>query len=358
MLVPEGFVPMPVTLRQVAEEAGVSIKTVSRVVNGQGEISDATRQRVRSAIEKLGYRPNRLARSLITGKTHTVGAVIPSVTSPFYAEFILAAEKVARERNYNLFLCNSFDDPGLEMNYINLLSERQTDGLLLAGSRLEREQLEKITAHHNMAILTPYAIPDALVFSLDDYALARLAGEHLLSLGHRRIGYMDASWPRGARPRYEGLVSALADAGQPTQAIMAAEIYPPDRKNLREAARAATLKLLEKGTDFTALVCYADELALGVLQACAEAGVEVPQDLSLIGFDDMPESRQSRPPLTTVHFDCYALGAAMMTKLLNLIEGDLQEHGPELFPGTLVVRESTAAPRKDRLLIYRAPDTC
>ncbi|MCZ7544326.1 MAG: LacI family transcriptional regulator [Anaerolineae bacterium] len=344
---------MQVTLRQVAEEAGVSIKTVSRVVNGQGEISEATRQRVQSAIEKLGYRPNRLARSLITGKTHTVGAIIPSVTGSFYAEFILAAEKVARERHYNVFLCNSFDDPDLEMNYINLLSERQTDGLLLAGSRLERDALEKITDRHNMAILTPYAIPDALVFSLDDYTLARAAAEHLLSLGHRRIGYMDASWPRGARPRYEGLVSALREAGQPTQDIIVAELYPPDREKLREAARTAALKLFEKGIDFTALVCYADDLALGVLQACVEVGVEVPKDLSLIGFDDVPESRQSQPPLTTVHFDCYALGTAMMTKLLDLIEDDLQAQGPEVFPGSLVIRESTAAPRKGRWLQAR-----
>src|SRR5260370_13044818 len=167
---------MRVTLKDVAKEAEVSIKTVSRVVNGEGEISEATRRHVLAAIEKLGYRPDRLARSMITGRTHTIGAVIPNVTSPFYAGFILAAEKVARQRQYNVFLCNSFDDPGAELEYIDLLAERRIDGFLLAGSRLEMDDLNRVVDSHKIAILTPFDVPNALVFSLDDYNLARSVG--------------------------------------------------------------------------------------------------------------------------------------------------------------------------------------
>jgi LacI family transcriptional regulator len=215
----------------------------------------------------------------------------------------------------------------------------------VAGSRLEMDALKRVVDSHKIAILTPFEVPNALVFSLDDYNLARGVGEYLLSLGHRRIGYLEGSWPIGARPRYEGLLSAFTDAGHPEQDIVVAEIDPHDRENIGETTRAAALSLFEKGIDFTALVCYNDAMALGVLQACAEAKVNVPQDLSVVGFDDWPECARTHPSLTTVHFDCAVLGTAMMTNLLDLIEGKTDEQRREIFPGHLVVRDSTAAPR-------------
>lgn len=336
---------MRVTLKDVAKEAAVSIKTVSRVVNGEGEISESMRRHVLVAIEKLGYRPDRLARSMITGKTHTIGAVIPNVTSPFYAGFVLAAEKIARQRQYNVFLCNSFDNPVFELEYINLLAERRIDGFLLAGSRLEMDDLSRVIDSHKIAILTPFEVPNALVFSLDDYNLGHTVGDYLLSLGHKRIGYLEGSWPIGAHPRYEGLLSAFTAAGHPLQDIVVAEIDPHDREKIGETVQTAMLNLFEKGIDFTALVCYNDAMALQVLQACAEAKVNVPKDLSVVGFDDLPESARTHPALTTVHFDCNDLGAEMMTKLLDLIEGKNEEPRREIFPGYLVVRNSTAAPR-------------
>jgi len=332
---------MRVTLKDVAKLAGVSAKTVSRVVNDQGEISDATRDRVLVAIEELGYRPNRLARSLTTGTTQSVGLIIPDISEPFFPELILGAESVARERGYNVFLCNANRDPELELRYVDLLTERQVDGLMIAGSRLEQEGLKTATQGRSVVILTPYVIPDALLFSIDDFEGGRQAGEYLVSLGHRRIGFIEGTWSRSAKYRSKGLAGAMESAGICSEKLVAGSVSPVCVESGREEA----LRVLREHPSLTALVCYNDVLALGVLQACAQVGKRVPDDLSVLGFDDIPESSRSAPPLTTVHFDRHHIGVAMMTKLIDVIEGKSDRDERVIIPGRLLVRQSCAPPR-------------
>jgi LacI family transcriptional regulator len=329
---------MKVTLKQVASLAGVSIKTVSRAINEQGEISDSTRQHVLETIERLGYRPNRLARGLITGKTNAIGIIIPEITDPFFPEFILGAENLARQRHYNVFLCNSNRDPQLELDYVALLSERQVDGLLIAGSMLDQASLDSATFDQKVVILSPYQIKSGITFTINDYESGHAVGQHLISLGHHRIGFFDGVWSRGAKLRQAGLRKAMEEAGIETSCLVIGSV----ERVLSEKVKQSMLELFQRGLDFTALFCYNDAVAIGVLEACALVNKQVPHDLSLVGYDDIPEAARSKPSLTTIHIDRYDLGRSMMGKLLDLIETNDGQGERIIISGNLIIRESTA----------------
>ena len=157
---------MNITTKDVAKHAGVSVATVSYVINkGPRPVAEETRLRVQQSIDELGYKPNLLARGLNTGRTHTIGVIIADISDPFYPPVILGAESVARQRGYSVFLCNGNRDPELENHYINLLTERRTDGLMIVGSRLNEAMLKKTADIQNAVILTSLSVPDAMVFS-------------------------------------------------------------------------------------------------------------------------------------------------------------------------------------------------
>src|SRR5258708_8459961 len=181
---------MPVTLREVALKAGVSTKTVSRVVNNQGEISELTRQHVLGVINDLGYRPNGLARSLVSGKSHTGGLIIPDITDPFFPEVMLGVENIARQHGYNVFLCNTNDDPQQELFYVDLLSTKRVDGIILCGSRLSAEQLTEVAKQHRVSILTSRSPRGSAVITIDGEAGLYDITSHLLRVGHRCIRHI------------------------------------------------------------------------------------------------------------------------------------------------------------------------
>jgi LacI family transcriptional regulator len=329
---------MPTTLKDVAIAAGVSIRTVSRVVNNQGEIGEDTRQRIWEIIHQLSYRPNQLARGLITGKTLTIGVIIPDITDPFFPEFILSVESTARDRNYNVFLCNANRQPDIELKYVDLLSQRQVDGFIMAGSQLNENDLVKAINGYKAVILTPYFIPDTTIFTIHDFDGGRQIGEHLLELGHRRVGYVEGTWSKSALNRKKGLVSAFDQAGV-KDAVTVTSIYPATAEN----SRTATKEFLNRYPEVTALVGYNDNVALGILQACRELGKNVPKEISIVGFDDIPEASRSTPTLTSFHIDRVSLGSEMMTALLDEIEGKEIEHKQIMVEGHLVIRESTVS---------------
>jgi LacI family transcriptional regulator len=331
-----------VTRKDVAKLAGVSTATVSYVINnGPRPVAQETREKVLRAIDQLGYRPNQLARSLTTGRTRTIGIIIPDISDPFFPQFILGAESVARECGYNVFLCNANRDPRSELSYIALLSERRIDGLIIAGSRLGEEDLRTVTREHNAVVLTPWMLPDAVLFCIDGFEGGLQIGEYLISLGHKRIRYLEGTWVWHASSRYQGLVCAMKDAGIATDHIIATSLSAVTVGT----GRKATLQLLEQDPSITALVCYNDVLALGALQACAEVGRHVPEDLSVTGFDDISEASRSHPPLTTIRIDRYNLGTAMMRKLIDIIENASMIGERVMIAGHLVKRASCAPPK-------------
>lgn len=336
---------MKVTRQDVAKLAGVSTATISYVINnGPRPVSEETRKRILDAIEQLNYKPNRLARGLTTGRTQSIGFIIPDISDPFFPELILGAESVARENGYNVFLCNANREPDLERHYVDILTERQIDGLIIAGSRLSKEELEDVARSGNAVILTPFVVPGAISYSLDDFKGGQQAGEYLISLGHRNIKFLEGAWRGSTGNRYRGLVSAMKEAGLDTQKVLVKPIESPTT----ESGRRSALTLFTKAPSTTAVVCYNDVLALGVLQACSETGRKVPDDLTVVGFDDIPEASRFYPRLTTLQINRHQLGVDMMKKLITCIEIDRLNEEHIIFPLQLVKRETCAPPRRSK----------
>jgi LacI family transcriptional regulator len=329
---------MGVTMRDVAQQAGVSINTVSRVVNGYGEISDATRLRVLAAIEDLDFRPNVLARSLVSGKSLSVALVIPEITDPFFPEVTLGVESIARSRGYSVLLCNTNDSPQQELEYMDILAGKQVDGIMICGSRLNEEQLTASASRHRLAVVTSRKPSGAAVISLRGELGLFQSTSHLLRLGHRIIGHIGTSIGSGAE-RTDGYRRALLEHNMPLDAEREAVVA----RATVETGRIAARTLLGRRSDITAVTCFNDLLAIGVVQACAGLGRRIPDDVAVVGFDDIDLASLVTPTLTTMHIPRFHLGEMLMELMLRVI-GDKGVHEEHLYVDPeLVVRESCGA---------------
>src|SRR5262245_5188990 len=231
---------MPITLQDVAIKAGVSAKTVSRVINNQGEISEATRQRVLRIIDELGYRPNALARSLVSGKSSTVALIIPQITDPFFPEVMLGVENVARQHGYSVFLCNTNDDPQQELFYVDILATKRVDGIILCGSRLNAEQLTQVARQHRVSILTSREPRGSAVISIPGEAGLHEITTHLINLGHQHLAHIGLQIAE-ENDRLSGYRRALSDHGLQADERHVAMVS----KVSIEAGQAAARQVLE-----------------------------------------------------------------------------------------------------------------
>ncbi|MBN1248181.1 MAG: LacI family DNA-binding transcriptional regulator [Anaerolineae bacterium] len=329
-----------VTMADVAREVGVSMMTVSRVINDKGDVSSATRQRVLDAIERLSYRPSSIARGLATRRTGTLGLVVPDVANPFFAEVARGVEHVAYAEGYNVFLCNTDEDPERELDVLGSLEEKRVDGIVLCSSRLETADLELVIASHPAVVLlnrrlngTGDPVHAVLV---DDELGGRLATEHLLSRGHRAVGFL--SGPPGSRSGHGRLLghrAVLSQAGVPFEEAWVRNCAP-----VADAGRDVATQLLSDHPELTALLCYNDLVAVGVLRAAAELGRRVPSDLAVVGFDDIPLAALVTPPLTTCRVARCELGVRAVDLLLRQIAGAPMIEETVVLEPELVVRES------------------
>jgi LacI family transcriptional regulator len=311
--------PDRVTMADVAREAGVSSMTVSRVINDKGDVSPETRQRVIEVIARLGYRPSGIARGLATRRTGTLGLVIPDVANPFFSDVARGAEHVAYAAGYNVFLCNTEEDPQRELAVLRSLEEKCVDGVVLCSSRLDDGALGEVVARHTCVVLVNRRLGGGGVRSVlvDDETGGRLATEHLLQAGHRAVGFLAGpAASHSGRERARGYRAAMAGAGLRHKEAWVRHC-PPMVEGGHQGARA----LLTGHPALTALFCYNDLVAVGVLQACAELGRQVPGDLSVVGYDDIPLAALVTPPLTTCRVPRYELGAEAVRLLLNEIDG-------------------------------------
>lgn len=324
-----------VTIADVARAAGVSAQTVSRVVNGKGEISPETRQIVTEVIERLGYRPSAIARSLATNRTWTLGLLIPDIANPFFPEIVRGAEDTARQRGYTIFVCNTAENPDQEAAVLQLLEERRVDGVVVCSSRLPDERLHALLAHHPAAVLVNRPAPDAVAGAvrIDDAAGTRRAVQHLLESGRRTIGML-AGPPSSysAQERRRSFEAALATAGLSDALVL------PCAPNLA-GGLAAAKELLTMHPTIDGLICYNDLVAIGALQSCAELGRRVPEEVAIVGCDDIMLAALVTPPLTTLRIDKYQLGVAAINMLFDRMEGRVSSERV-LLPLELVVRAS------------------
>jgi LacI family transcriptional regulator len=329
-----------VTVADIAREAGVSMMTVSRVINQADGVSAATRQRVQQIVDRLNYSPSAIARSLATRHTGTIGLVVPDVSNPFFADVARGAEHLAYAEGYHVFLCNTEEDPQRELAVIHSLEENRVDGLVLF-SRLAPGVLSNVLKHLPAAVLlnrrpTPQTgLPPVGLVRLNDTGGGQMVTQHLLNRGHRVIGFLAgpaASY--SGRARAKGYQQALADIVS----------FRPEWKchcaPTVEGGLAAARELILAQPKLTAIFCFNDLVAVGALQACTELGRRVPQDIAIAGYDDIPLAALVTPPLTTCRAPRYELGAQAVRLLLNRIEGCTEACEEVVFQPQLVIRAS------------------
>jgi len=335
------------TLSEVARLAGVTTATVSNVLRNPSKVKPATVQRVEAAIAELGYRPNLMARALAEGKSSMVGLVLPSITNPFYPEFVRTAERVARQREYFLMVCNTDDDPEIGRAYLNQIAGTLADGVLVLHS-IGPQAINELRERRAPIVLASEEIENfatGIPHVLVNFRLAgRVAAEHLLALGHSRIGAIVGHGLEGTQIlRMEGFKDALKDAGLEFDENKVQYVVDSVAGGYKAAE-----KLIDRCPDITAIFATNDLLAYGASQILADRGIRVPGDMSLIGITDIQLAQEMRPALTTVSLHIEQMATVSINMLLDLIKDPkntpMTAHSPN---PTLVVRASTK-PHRER----------
>jgi len=325
-----------VTIADVAKEANVSTMTVSRVINNKGEISPATRERVEGVIARLGYRPSSIARSLSTNRTYTLGLVVPDITNPFFPEIVRGAEDTAVQRGFSVILCNTVEDLSRERVVLELLESKRVDGLVLCSARLPDDELLPLVKRHPATVLfnrpTLNSLPSSL--RVDDAYGAMRAVHHLLASKRRQLAFLSGPpYSHSGKGRTQGFSVALETTGHTPDPALRRPCAPTEEGGY-EAAR----ELLGAHPDLDGLFCYNDLVALGALRACAKLGRRVPDDVAVVGCDDIRLASLVTPSLTTLGVPKYDLGCRAVEMLFHRIEGGAHEE--VVIKPELVVRES------------------
>ncbi|EPD63595.1 LacI family DNA-binding transcriptional regulator [Streptomyces sp. HGB0020] len=329
-------------LKDVAERAGVSIKTVSNVVRGEARVAEQTRQRVLRAVAELGYQPNASARHLRTGRSGIIALAVPELVAPYFAELAAEVIAAAKKRGCTVLIEDTGGDPEEELRIACGLSDPLIDGVLLSPLRLDETVLANRGRRVPLVLLgeQSYKIPADHVL-IDNSAAAREATEHLLRIGRRRIGVIGQPPDRAHATtvqRMHGYLTALHAAGVPHDPRLVPETHEFTRADGAAAMRA--LMALEEPPD--AVFCFSDLLASGAMRAAYEHGLRVPSDLAIVGFDDIQESRYSVPSLTTVSPDRREIAELAVGAVLDRITHEAEAPYTRLTAGyELVVREST-----------------
>lgn len=339
-----------ISIKDIAKAADTTHSTVSRALRDSPLIGDETRERIQRLAREMGYTPNAVAQSLQTNRTNAIGLVVTSIGDPFFADVVKGVEEVAKPVGFSVFLNASHNDPDQEIQVIETFHRRRVDGILVASSRIGSNHLGRLARIEVPVVLINSEADEDFDFlhsvTVDDQTGARQAVRHLIELGHRRIGYLGVrNRPLSNERRQQGYLEALEEAGiEPRDEWI--EIASPSgtgRDKDVTAAEALTPSLLNAGV--TAIFCFNDMTATGVLLACKHQEVSVPDACSVVGFDDIDLARYVTPSLTTVHQLKREMGSIAMQMLHDLIEG--KEVQNRVLPPRFVRRESTAPPPRD-----------
>lgn len=335
---------VPATIRDVARASGVHISTVSRTFSAPHLVNPETRVRVLACAEDLGYRPNRAARALITGRTHNIGLIVADIANPFFPPLIKAAEGQARHRDYHVFVADTNEDQAAEEELVHALA-KQVDGVLLCSPRMSNSLIEQVSREVPVVVINRQVAGLPCVM-MDVGQGARLAIEHLLGLGHRRIALLGG--PRGSWTNREirRAAGAAARAG-------GAELTVLGPNHPTETGGGAVADQVRR-SGVTAVLAYNDLMAIGLIEGLDALGLRVPQDVSVVGVDDIALSRLTRPKLTTVATPTAAAGRTAVDMLLQhdsdaprgargrgATAGDRRTTAQVMLQTELVVRDST-----------------
>lgn len=334
-----------VTIRDVARVANVHPGTVSRALNPvtRGLVNSETAERVLRVAEELDYRPNPIARGLKTNRSYTIGVLIPDITNPLFPPILRGIEDRLDDAGYTALIVNTDNDADRERTHLEAMHTRQVDGFISATARLDREVLAEVAARGTPLVLVNRSFEDGSVpaVAVNDRQGIQLAVEHVAGLGHGRIGHIAGpqNTSTGHR-RYLGFLEAIGGAG--LQA-------PEDKINFsswfsEEEGRRVCGELLDAGRNVTAIVAANDLLAIGCYDALEARGLRCPEDVSIVGFNDMPLVDHLRPPLTTVRVPQREIGNVAAELLLERLSEGPETPREILLEPTLVIRGSTAPP--------------
>lgn len=330
-----------VTIRDIAKRAGVSVATVSHVINNTRFVSEELRQKVQKVMEELDYHPNLVAGSLRKKKTSTIGLIVPDNSNPVFADLSRAIEDIGFSLGYSVILCNSAYNLDKEIKYIRVLRSKRVDGLIIIPTTIEAIYINQLVDAGLPVVIVDRTISDAKTDSvlLDNYHGVYDATKYLINLGHKIIAYIDRPFDLPhSLDRLRGHRKALEENGIKFRE----ELVVRGGFNYEGGAEAMQKLLMRKSIP-TAVIAFNDISAIGAIRAIKDNGLEVPRDISVIGFDDIPQSSFVVPRLTTVHFPKYKMAEAAFDLLKKKLEGTSTDQRAEIvLPLRLVVRESTA----------------
>ena len=335
----------PVTLRDVARHAGVHAGTASRALNPETRalVNPDTADRVIRAAEDLGYRPNRLARSLKTNRSSTIGVLVPDLTNPLFPPIVRGIEDALEQAGYTALLANSDNDHEKERLHFQRMKDSQVEGFIMATAERDHPLIEDAIAADVPIVLVNRTVdsPDAFAVITDDHAGALLAVDHLAGLGHERIAHIvgPERYSTG-QARYRGFVDGMKAAGRVPERSM----IGTTRTFTEDEGARVFRRLLEQAKDFTAVFAGNDLLALGCYDVMAEAGISCPDDISIVGYNDMPLLDKLRPPLTTIRVPQYELGRRATELVLDRLRDPSAKPVTIRLQPELVVRGSTSPP--------------
>lgn len=329
------------TIRDVAALAGVSISTVSRTLSGNIPVDPETQERVLEAVKALQYKPNALAKGLKEGKTNLIALVIPNITNPLFPAIARGVEDKARSLGYNVILCNTDENKSIEKNYIKEMNKRWIDGFIFATACDDSDHLLELRRTGTPVVLLVRAMEaDIDKVVLDNFRGAYTMTQYLLQQGNRSIAIINGDLKlRLYRDRFNGYCAALRDAGIEINKTLICNEDSMDTSSPYKLME----NMLNKGIRPDAVFATSDPKALGVIRAIHDAGLRIPEDVSVVGFDNLDISAMFEPPLTTMSQPLYKMGGLAVARLIDLIKNKDGDLPPKTFTvnSKLVIRQSS-----------------
>lgn len=330
---------LSVTIKDVARIAGVSISTVSRVINNSKPVSPEIRKKVLDVIEEIGYKPNEIARTLVTKKSFLIGVIVTDIGNSYIADMVRGIEEVGKMYNYDILLCSTYGDKTAELKYMQLLNRKQVEGIILVSDVLNSEIKEQIDKYDiPFVFLSRYSHQEDYATVTIDYIDASYEmTKYLISLGHRNILYLGVKEDVNSleNMKIKGYEKATTDTEDINSNICFAKGY-----KIEDGYEAAK-EIFKDYNDFTAIYCSNDELAIGVMNYCYDNKIRVPDDISVVGFGDISIVSNLRPRLTTIKIPFYDIGAVAIRRIVKELKGEPLEEKCTILPFHLQKRDSS-----------------
>lgn len=326
-----------ITIKDVARLAEVSISTVSRVINDSKPVSPEVRRRVLKVIEETGYKPNDVARSLVTRRSYLIGVIVNNLAQSYVADIVRGIEEIGKMYDYDILLCSSYSSKETQEKYLQLLDRKQAEGLFLVGNKFDDEIIEMARKLNKPSVYFTRDIRERMNYiSIDCNAAIYEMTDYLIKEGHEKIVYISDFEDRTTveEDKIAGYLKAIED-----NKLDFSKIYVV-KGNKHNKAYDLGKSIIKEAGYFTAAICSNDEIAIGIMDSMIDNGVRVPEDVSVVGFGNIREGKFVRPELTTIGEPYYDVGAVGMRMLIKMIKGDKIQQGLMQLPYTLEMRKS------------------